>query len=180
MKNKKNNLRAENTIQKMVANGGKTRSLAQSMREAGYSESYARNPQKIKRTQAWKEYLQEFIPDESIANTHRGLIEAKKLNRLDLPASLNDKDIKDLMVSIDKEIVNIVRNKKGVQVIFSEPDFSIRIRAVDLAYKVKGLYVDKSNDESHNEYAHLSDSELQRLITEYKGFFAKTNPLPSF
>lgn len=164
----------------MVANGGKTRSLAQSMREAGYSESYARNPQKIKQTRVWQEYLQEFIPDESIANAHKSLIEAKRVNKIDFPASMSDKEVKEIIISSGKEVFAINRNRKVVQVVFSEPDYSARIRGVDLAYKVKGLYGDKNTEAVQNEYSNLSDNELRVLIIQYEGFFAKTHPQPSF
>lgn len=179
-KRKNENLRAKATVEKMVANGGKRRSLAQSMREAGYSESYARNSHKIKKTKAWQEYLEEFIPDEQIADAHKTLLEAQRVGRMDFPACLTDEEVSKIIVSSGRTVLVLKRDKKTASVAYAEPDFTARTRAVDLAYKVKGLYGENKSENPPNEYAHLSDSELQALIAECKGFFSKTTPLPSF
>jgi hypothetical protein len=134
------NIRAKLTIEKMVAKGGKPRSLACAMRESGYSESYARNPQKIKHTKFWQEYLQEFISDEKIVSTHRKLLEAQNLSTMDFPVMLSDKDLKSILTSGGRSIIAIERDKNKARVTFTEPDYSTRATALDMAYKVRGLY----------------------------------------
>lgn len=176
---RKENIRAKSTVQRMVANGGKRRSLAQAMREAGYSESYARNPQKIKGTKVWQEYLEEFIPDEQLAVAHRSLLEAQRVSRMEFPALLTDEEIKNIIAASGRTVLVLKRGKGGVNVAFSEPDFTARVRAIDLAYKVKGLYKAGEADTPQSEYTHLSDDELHALIEQYKGFFKHTSPLPS-
>ena len=166
-------------MQKRIDNGGKRRSLGQSMREAGYSESYARNPHKIKQTKAWQEYLEDFIPDEQIANAHKTLLEAQRVGRMDFPVSLTNKEVTEVITSSGRIVLAIKRTKQGVGVSFTEPDFTTRARAVDLAYKVKGLYGESKVENPHREYEHLSDEELEALIEQYKGFYKKTSPLPS-
>lgn len=173
------NLRAKTTVQKMVANGGKRRSLAQSMREAGYSESYARNPQKIKGTKAWQDYLEEFIPDEQIAVAHKTLLEAQRVSRMDFPVSLTDEEVAGIIVSSGRTVLVVKRGKKTVSVAYAEPDFTARVRAVDLAYKVKGLYGESKVENPYRQYEHLSNEELEALIEQYKGFYRHANPLPS-
>ncbi len=173
------NIRAKSAVQKMVANGGKRRSLAQAMREAGYSESYARNPQKIKGTKAWQEYLDKYIPDEKIAVVHKELLGAQRISRMEFPVYLTDEEVADIIVSGGRTVLVLKRSKNSVSVAFSEPDFPARVRAIDLAYKVKGLYMDNKTEAPQSEYAHLSDDELHALIEQYKGFFKHTNPLPS-
>jgi hypothetical protein len=179
VKAKAQNIRAKTTVQKMVVNGGKRRSLAQSMREAGYSESYARNPQKIKQTRAWQEYLEEYIPDEAVAVAHKELLGAQRVSRMEFPATLTDKEVTDIITSSGRIVLVLKRGKQSVSVAFSEPDFTARVRALDLAYKVKGLYSDGKAGATESEYAHLSDDELHALIEQYKGFYTHTNPLPS-
>ncbi|MEK7646498.1 MAG: hypothetical protein AAB381_02285 [Patescibacteria group bacterium] len=124
----------------MVAKGGKPRSLAEAMREAGYSESYARNPQKIKHTKFWREYLQEFISDEKIVSVHTKLLEAQKLSTMDFPVLLTDEDLQSIFVSGGRQILTVERGENRVKVTFTEPDFSTRATAIDMAYKVRGLY----------------------------------------
>jgi hypothetical protein len=176
---KKQNLRAKATVHKMVANGGKRRSLAQAMREAGYSESYARNPQKIKETKTWQEYLDEYIPDEQVAVAHKALLGAQRVSRMEFPASLTDDEVAEIIASSGRSVLVLKRSKKTVSVAFAEPDFTTQVRAIDLAYKVKGLYKSGETEAAQSEYAHLSDEELHALIEQYKGFFKHANPLPS-
>ncbi len=176
---KKDNIRAKSAVQKMVANGGKRRSLAQAMREAGYSESYARNPQKIKGTKAWQEYLEEYIPDEEVAVAHKALLGAQRVNRMEFPASMTDDEIAEIIASSGRTVLVLKRGKTSVSVAFAEPDFTTQVRAIDLAYKVKGLYKTSEADTPQSEYAHLSDDQLHTLIEQYKGFFKHANPLPS-
>lgn len=176
---KKQNLRARATVQKMVANGGKRRSLAQAMREAGYSESYARNPQKIKGTKAWQDYLEEYIPDEEVAVAHKALLGAQRVSRMEFPASLTDDEVAEIIASSGRTVLVLKRGKKSVSVAFAEPDFTTQVRAIDLAYKVKGLYKTSEAGAPCSEYSHLSDDELHALIEQYKGFYKHANPLPS-
>lgn len=176
---KKQNLRAKATVQKMVANGGKRRSLAQAMREAGYSESYARNPQKIKETKVWQEYLEEYIPDKEVAIAHKALLGAQRVSRMEFPISLTDTEVSEIITSSGRTVLVLKRSKKNVSVAFAEPDFTTQVRAIDLAYKVKGLYKTGETDTPQSEYAHLSDDQLHALIEQYKGFFKHANPLPS-
>jgi len=149
------------------------------MRDAGYSESYARNPQKIKQTKVWQEYLEEYIPNEVIAVAHRELLGAQRVSRMEFPAVLTDKEVVEIITSSGRTVLVLKRNKKNVNVAYAEPDFTARVRAIDLAYKVKGLYSDSKTGTSENEYAHLSDDELHALVEKYQGFFKHTNPLPS-
>lgn len=163
----KQNLRAKTTFEKMVANGGKRRSLAQAMRDAGYSESYARNPQKIKKTEAWKEYLDEFIPDEKIALVHLSLLEAQRICRIAFPVCLTNNDIENIISSSGRKVVTIRRYRNRVSVAFSEPDVLAQIKALDLAYKIKGSY-GKEDDTNLRPYSHLSDKQLATLIKRHK------------
>jgi len=176
---KAENIRAKATVHKMVANGGKRRSLAQAMRDAGYSESYARNPQKIKQTRAWQEYLDEYIPDEAVAVAHRELLGAQRVSRMEFPAALTDEEVANIIASSGRTVLVLKRGKQGVSVAFAEPDFTARVRAIDLAYKVKGLYADGKAETPQSEYAHLSDDELHALIEQYRGYYTHANPLPS-
>jgi hypothetical protein len=134
------NIRAKLTIQKMVGNGCKPRSLAAVMEECGYSKSYAHNPQKIKRTRFWQDYLKEFISDEQIVSAHKNLLEAQRISSMEFPASLADKEIKEILSSSGRKVLTTCRGTKKVTVTFTEPDCSIQATAIDLAYKIKGLY----------------------------------------
>lgn len=46
-----------------VENGG---NVSRAMREAGYSPETAKNPSKLTETQAWKEMMEKYLPDEKL------------------------------------------------------------------------------------------------------------------
>jgi phage terminase small subunit len=52
------------------------------MREAGYSEASAKNPQKLTESSAWKELLDKAMPDKKLVSVHKKLLNAQhKLKR---------------------------------------------------------------------------------------------------
>lgn len=168
------NLRVKTTIQKMIVNGGKRHSLAQAMREAGYSESYARNPQKIKKTRAWQVSIDEIIPDEQIFISLKQLIEAGRIKKMLFPVDYSNKEIEYILNSNNYKIITIFREKKSVNAIYTAPDNSIRAQALDMAFRIKGLYGHSGAPQAkYNEFAHLSDKELADLIKEAKRILNK-------
>jgi len=49
------NLKVKKVIKEMVENGG---SLGNAIRKTGYSEAYAKNPQKITKTKIWDDFIE--------------------------------------------------------------------------------------------------------------------------
>jgi len=96
---------------KMVENGG---NMSKAMREAGYSESMAKNPQKLTRSKGFQELMDKYgLDDTSLVKKHRELLESKKITR--------------------------VTEKNGVKTEVEELN-PLAARALDMAYKVKSLY----------------------------------------
>jgi len=96
---------------KMVENGG---NMGKAMREAGYSESMAKNPQKLTRSKGFQELMDKNgLDDLALVKKHKELLEAKKIIR--------------------------TFKKDGNKTEIEEPN-QIAVRALDIAYKVKGLY----------------------------------------
>lgn len=67
-------LRAKAAFKKLAENGGK--SVSRAMREAGYSKVTASTPSKLTKSKSWQELMDEFLPNEMIANAHSELINA--------------------------------------------------------------------------------------------------------
>lgn len=61
---------------KMVANGG---SIAEVMRDAGYSPATARTPQKLTESVAWPALLEKELPDDKLLKVHNELLDATKI-----------------------------------------------------------------------------------------------------
>ncbi len=70
--------RMKKAIDNMVVNGG---NKAKALRDAGYSEAIARNPQKITTGPAWQELVEAYLPDDMILGALAEDIEVKKQNR---------------------------------------------------------------------------------------------------
>lgn len=107
--------------------------IEKAVRESGYSAAYARSG-KITKTKAWQEYVDEFFSDEEILKVHKELIEATKP----------------------------IINKDGLVVDYID-DYSVQIRALDMAYKIKGKYK-PTQIAITNPYENLTDEELTREI----------------
>lgn len=72
---KKPSIRAKRAAKILVENGGK--SVADAMRDAGYSKATARNPQKLTGQKTWKELMEHYLPEEKVARVHSELLDAK-------------------------------------------------------------------------------------------------------
>lgn len=70
--------RQKKLVRKLSGNVGK--SLGEAMREIGYSESYADNPQRLTRTTGWQELTEQLLPDEPLLNRLKKVINNKNDN----------------------------------------------------------------------------------------------------
>jgi len=108
----------------MAENGGKEPSISNIMREVGYSKETARNPKKLTGAKGWKALLDEFIPDEALLETIKEAFYATKIH--------------GSPTEPDKVI----------------PDHAIRLKAVELALKIKG----RLSDQQINRITNLEPS----------------------
>lgn len=161
------------TKQKKVAkilleNKGKPVSIA--MLEAGYPPATAKNPQQLTNSQGWQELMAEYLPDDEIAEKHKGLLRATRLdhqvfalgpkNEEDKKAYIEadklkaakdgkeyreveyvtDEDIREMLEEINCKVRRIVHRETARDVYFWVADNKPRKDAIDMAYKLKGQY----------------------------------------
>lgn len=134
------NLRLRHAIYNVVANGGKPLSLAQAMRNAGYSESYARNPQKIKQTKLWEQETEDLFDKETLCKSLKSLLEARKLEFKAFPSSLGKEAVEELLTSIDCVVTKLQVGSKVIRVWYWSPDNRIRSQAIDMILRIHGEY----------------------------------------
>ena len=72
-------IRQKKAIQKVLESNGK-KPVSQAMREAGYPETTASNPQQLKRSKAWNELMEEYLPDNELLETHKRALKATKIH----------------------------------------------------------------------------------------------------
>lgn len=126
--------------EKVVENGG---NVSKAMIDAGYSLKTAHTPQKLTESKGWKELMDKYLPDEDVLRAHQEGLEANKV--------------------ISARIVGKEANEQTDDFI-EVPDHPTRLKAVELAYKVK-----KKGDVDllaniQNNYFNLTDEQLDKLI----------------
>ncbi len=151
-------------LQKMVANGGKSahsHSLSQAARDAGYSEAYIRSG-KLQKTKAWQEVIHDSLPDEKLLRVHGEQLEANKLRVIRFDHRMTDDEIREVLKKGECAVVSIKRSETEAYVHFAVPDYLTRLRALDMAYKLKGRY--KQTVVIQGQYRKLNDQELEQEI----------------
>jgi len=167
--------RHKTVLKRISGNGGSSVTEKEALLQAGYSESYANSPDKIKKTKSWETLLQQSLPDELLTKTHRELLLSSKVEHLTFPAfneekrknvekgeQITDEEITELLASVNCTVRKIVHGENARHVYFWASDNLARDRALDKGYKLKGKY---EPDKHTVEFDGFSKEELIDLIT---------------
>lgn len=119
---------------------GKTISLSKAMREVGYSEGYAKNPQDLKKTRSWDTLMKEVLNDEFLMQQHLELFNAKEVQRFIFPTRLKDPEIIDMVKEAGFKVITIRPSPLGKMAFYSIPNARAKKDALDFAYKLKNKY----------------------------------------
>ena len=137
-------IRQKRAVKLLVANGCKSEKEA--LRKAGYSEAVANNPSKVTKSKAWPALMDEYFPEDFVAEKHRELFEAE-------------------------DVVFIPRGKKIIE--RRRPDNTARKGAVDMAHKLRGNFAPEKIEVSRRKFQDMSDKELMESIAEAKKVLLK-------
>lgn len=136
-------VRRKNAIKMVVDSGGKM-PVSVAMIAAGFSPRTAVSPSKITDTVEWKETMEQFLPDQLLAATHRGLLQAGNIDKAFFELSIDEPQIREIYAQtncyVQKIFKGINGKIKGRYVWFVAPDNKARNSALDMAYKLKGTY----------------------------------------
>jgi len=102
----------------LVGNGG---NVTQAMIDAGYSPETAHTPGKLTNSKGFKELVEVYIPDDKLLQKHQEALEANR----QIGAMI--------LIDADGEVI-----KKENEGMIEVPDHQVRLKAVELGYKVKG------------------------------------------
>ena len=134
---RKPSLRMIKTAKLLVGKGGK--SFRQAAKEAGYSETVAKNPEKVTKTKSWQALMDQYLPQDLIARKHQELLEAE-------------------------ETVFIPRGNKILEK--KRPDFAARKAGVDMAHKLRGNFAPEKVELSKRKFQDMSNKELSEFIAQ--------------
>lgn len=123
---------------RIVENRG---NISKSMREAGYSDAYAKNPQQLTATQSWQDLLEKVLPDSKITDKLDELLEASAVDTFSVDSELDDKDINAIARKAHVKVFLIQRfGNLPTRVYISKADSATQRQALDMGIKLKGLY----------------------------------------
>lgn len=105
-------IRQKLVAQKVVENRG---NVSKAMKEAGYSDAYASNPQQFKASKTWEELLDEYLPDELLTKV---AVEGLFAKRRQTSPTEGDREVED---------------------------YAVRQRYLETSLKMKGKIIDKKD-----------------------------------
>ena len=130
-------------VQIYVENRGISKSEA--MRRAGYSEATAKNPKNLTDSKTWQELIDQYLPDDRLAQKHVELLDATRVETAQFPGYLSHDLIREILVEAGCKPRNFETNPKTgiISVWYWAPDRKAQASALDLAYKLKGRMTQK-------------------------------------
>jgi hypothetical protein len=163
-------------LDKLTKNIGKNRknTMEKAMVDAGYKPSYAKSGH-IKSGKTWNQLMEIHLSDDKLAQTHEELLNFKKLDYMLFNHDIKDKDIYELMESVNCIPKKIIHGIAGVHVWFWLPDGRIRKDATELAYKVRGKMAPEKFEVEQTGIRAMTDAELANHIRTLKSKFTKTD-----
>lgn len=114
---KKPTMKQKAVMLDLLENTGKP--IGQAMLDAGYSPATAKNPEELTESKGWKILMDEYLPDKDVLQAHKEGLKATKV-------------ISALVVGKDADS----KTSDFIDV----PDHPTRLKAVELAYKVKSKF----------------------------------------
>jgi len=166
----KRNIKHEKVIKEVVENGG---SVSKAMRNVGYSDAYAKNPQKLKNLKGFKQLLEYYLPEGKLLEIHDRQLDSWKLQSMLFQKQVDDETIFELMESVQCVVKKVVEIPTGKLVFYIQPDNQSRNKALELGLKLHKRLTDKVEVVDKTPYAQLSDAELAERIKKNKNFFKK-------
>lgn len=166
-------IRHSKVIKRVVENGG---NLSQAMKDEGYSDAYAKNPQKLKNAKSFKALLDHYLPEGKLLEIHDQQLKSWKLQSMLFQKQVEDEDIFELMEEVGCVVKKVVEIPTGKLVFYIQPDNQSRNKALEMGLKLHKRLTDKVEIRDTTPYAQLSDAELAEKIKKGKQFFTKKSP----
>lgn len=146
-------IRQELVAKKVLESNGE-KPISQAMLESGYPETTAKNPQQLTRSKGWKELMDEHFSDEKLSRIHDEGLEATRAS--------------NAAILVQKDGTMIKAEEQGL---IEVPDYAVRHKYLETAYKLKGKYpaekiqLSTSADEMTDEEI---EDEIKRLEEKIK------------
>jgi len=141
---------------------GKKGTIKEAMMDAGYTQSYAEGGELFK-TKGWDQLMDEYFPENKVAEAEQKQMNAKRIFDYDFPAKLSDEQIKeDVESHTGCNLVRIVRTEHRAQAFFYTPDNIAIGKSLDRIYKLRKKY--DNTIKFKGEFSQLSADEIEDAI----------------
>lgn len=165
---------------KVLEKVGQGLPVSRAMREAGYSESYSNNPQRVRETKTFQEIFSKTITDELITKATKKLVDYKQPVNYQFPSSYTEDEVHQAMKKQGfkksqyfHKLVKEIRIIKGQAVELeywnvhgSKPSGLVIPKGVDIAMKGKGYYAPDKIAFTDTEGKSLAPSEIDKELEE--------------
>jgi len=154
-------------LDNLVANGG---NLGKAIRDTGlYSEVVANDPGKITDSKTWQELVEQYLPDDILAEKHRELLSQVRIEYFMFPKGLDDEEIRGHLEANGLTCLNVRMSDKGKMAFYAIPDSQARSKAIEMGYKLKGRTMeDGAQQKSGNTYNILFAAETQATVKAFE------------
>lgn len=158
-------------VKNIVANRG---TLKQALKDAGYSDAYAKNPHQFLKCKTTKEFLDVLIPPKDRAWHHQQLMRGMRVDSFIIPRNEFDEDeLKATLKEAGCIFRSIQYTEKGTFCYFFTPDFTAKAKALDLIYKISGDFAAIKVDDVSDPLRRMTDAELAQGIKEKRNKLLK-------
>jgi hypothetical protein len=133
----------------------------------------ANHPSRVTGTQSFKKLLDKYLPEDMLLDIHQQQIHSWKLQQMNFDKKVEDKDIYELLATVQCVVQKIIPMPASKLVFYICPDNQSRNKAHELGLKLRKKLTDKIEVEDKSPYAALSDAELAARMAKARKFFLK-------
>jgi hypothetical protein len=143
------------------------KTMQELMKEAGYSDGYAKNPQDLKQTSTWQQLMDKKVPEKKEVNKLAQLLEAAKLASVKFPLSMTEEQMIKVVKKIKgAKVAYISRGIKWAYVNYTIPDNSIQLETLKEVHKTRGRYKTDQIADKTNENMERALDRLSQLLPD--------------
>ena len=142
--------------------------IGEVLKEAGFSESTQLRPSTVTKTKTWQQLLDKTLKEKGLLKTHKALLNHSSLNHYTFPNAMTDQEITKIIVDgvPGARVLNIHRNSQWARAHFSAPDGGIRVKSLELAYKIAGKLKSEDDGPKENEEIREVVFRIRKLLPQ--------------
>lgn len=150
--------------------------ITEAMIAVGYKPTVAKTPSNVTRSKSWLALMDEYLPEESLTELHRTLLNSSVFDTQTFPITMTDQQIRDNIEALGYRFITIeYTDKTTKKVYFSKSDTTTVTRMIEMAYKLRGRFgEDKAPVQPQTVYALFYKPEIQAQLKTFEDTLKQT------